>query len=125
MIVSHIPAAAPAPQVEVAATCPRRGSRDCFPELAEPHLTANRGSDRAWFRVQVGGYETLYAATGEPISREFVLDGFSVELESGGFFGDGLRDRIAAEIDAYNEGRSEALELQEFWQLRRPPATEF
>jgi hypothetical protein len=47
MTLAYVPApAAPAPQVEVAATCPRRGSRDCFPELAEPHLTANRGSDR-------------------------------------------------------------------------------
>jgi hypothetical protein len=43
MLHAQPPAAAPAPQV--AAPCPRRGSRDCFPETA-PRADDGRGSGR-------------------------------------------------------------------------------
>lgn len=89
---------------------------------AEKTQTASpMGTSTRWYRCQVGGYETLYTATGEPLAPEFVLDGFNIELEDTGFFGLGTRDAIeAAALEQFPYR-----ELIDFWPLSCPPATEF
>lgn len=73
-----------------------------------------------WYHVQVGGYETIYTAAGEPIAPEFVLDGFNLELPDT-FLGLGTRDRIeAAALEHCPD-----MKLVEFWPLSSPPADEF
>jgi hypothetical protein len=71
-----------------------------------------------WYRVQCGGYETIYTATGEPMAPKFVLDGFNLELEDTGFFGFGTREAIEAAALAQCPGK----ELIDFWPIRRPIA---
>ena len=109
-MLHQLPSAAPASQVEVAATCPDRNNRTCFPR----DMTGNRGSDRlgdepaiAWYRVQVGGR----------INGEFVFDSFNAQFETGGFFGNGLRDRITETAAAKFPG----LDVLDFWPLTSPP----
>ena len=84
--------------------------------------TATRGSGRItatrWYHVVLGGYETIYASNGEPLSRDFVLDGFNVEIEDT-YLGLGTRDAIeAAALERYPDR-----DLLDFWPLSCPPAT--
>ena len=84
--------------------------------------TATRGSGRItstrWYHVVLGGYETIYAADGEPLSRDFVLDGFNLEVLDS-YLGLGTRDAIeAAALEQFPHR-----ELIVFWPLSCPPAT--
>ena len=81
--------------------------------------TANRGSGRItatrWYHVVLGGYETIHASNGEPLSRDFVLDGFNLEVPDT-YLGLGTRDRI--EAAAAEQGK----EVIDFWPIARPIA---
>jgi len=84
--------------------------------------TANRGSGRRtatrWYHVVTGGYETIHASNGEPLSNDFVLDGFNIEIEDT-YLGMGTRDAIeAAALEQFPHR-----ELIDFWPLSCPPAT--
>jgi hypothetical protein len=84
--------------------------------------TATRGSGRRtatrWYHVVTGGYETIHASNGEPLSRDFVLDGFNIEIEDT-YLGLGTRDAIeAAALEQFPHR-----ELIDFWPLSCPPAT--
>lgn len=95
MIVHALPpAATPAPQATAQAN---RGSGRIDDELAI-----------AWYRVQVGG---------RPDGSEFVFDGFNAQFETGGFFGNGLRDRIHDAAATRHPG----LDVIDFWPLSSPP----
>jgi len=73
-----------------------------------------------WYRVQVGGREIIHDRTGEPISEDFVLDGFNLDLPDT-FLGLGTRDRIeAAALEQFPDKA-----LIDFWPLSTPPADEF
>jgi hypothetical protein len=83
---------------------------------------ATRGSGRRtstrWYHVVLGGYETIHASNGEPLSRDFVLDGFNVELPDT-YLGLGTRDAIEAAALEQFPHRS----LVDFWPLSCPPVT--
>lgn len=89
-----------------------------------PTAKEGRGSGRRtrtrWYRCQVGGYETIYTETGEPMAPEFVLDGFCLELPNT-YLGLGTRDRLeAAALERFPDK-----ELIDFWPLSSPPADKF
>ncbi|MBD1918883.1 MULTISPECIES: hypothetical protein [Cyanophyceae] len=107
MIVHALPPAATTSPVEVAATCPDRNNRTCFPGDLVGERVDERGSGRSWYRVQVGGR----------VNGEFVFDGFNAQFETGGFFGNGLNDRIAEAAAA----QFPALDVLDFWPLSSPP----
>jgi hypothetical protein len=85
---------------------------------------ANRGSGRVtstrWYRIQCGGYETIYTPDGEPMAPEFVLDGFNIEMPDT-FLGLGTREAIEAAALEHCPDK----ELIDFWPLSSAPADEF
>lgn len=90
------------------------------PDTAKEGRGSGRRTRTCWYRVQCGGYETLHTAEGEPMAPEFVLDGFNIEVPSGGFFGVGVKEAIEAAALAQCPDK----ELIDFWPLSSPPATE-
>ena len=75
-----------------------------------------RGSGRRWYRLQVGGYETITAPDGT-VTQEFIMDGANIEIDDGGWFGWGVRDAIE---QAAGE-MFPTMELIDFWPLSSPP----
>lgn len=74
-----------------------------------------------WYRVVVGGDETIYTSAGEELGQKFVIEGFNLELSNRGFFGFGTRDAIQqAAADKCPDKR-----LIDFWPLSSAPAEEF
>jgi hypothetical protein len=86
--------------------------------LHTARTAANRGSGRItrWYHLVLGGYETIHASNGEPLSRDFVLDGFNIEIEDT-YLGLGTRDAIEAAALEQFPHRS----LVDFWPLSCPP----
>ena len=86
-----------------------------------PTVTAHRGSgptaQTRWYRCQMGGYEDIHAGNGEPLSREFILDGVNVEVPNT-YLGLGTRDAIEAAALAQCPGKA----LIDFWPISRPIA---
>lgn len=82
---------------------------------------ADRGTGRRtatrWYHLVLGGYETIYASNGEPLSRDFVLDGFNLEVADS-YLGLGTRDAIEAAAMEQFPHR----ELVDFWPIS-PPVT--
>jgi len=117
MTIAYVPPAAPAPVVEVADQRGEFPKKRCAGGGGPVQCTragVGRGSGRrgdepaiAWYRVQVGGR----------INGEFVLDSFNAQFETGGFFGNGLRDRITETAAAKFPG----LDVLDFWPLTSPP----
>ena len=125
MTIAYLPpAAAPAPQVEMA------GNRDEFPRTCAPapeggiRCTSERGSGRLplaatqWYRVVVGGYEAITFPDGTE-QQQYVTARFNLEVPDA-FLGLGHRDAIeAAALEEFPH-----LTLVDFW-TRSAPATEF
>jgi hypothetical protein len=89
-------------------------------QLTKPNTAPtddDRGSGRAWYRVQVGGYEPITLEDGST-SQQFVLDGFNIEVDAGGWFGWGVKDAIEQAAVTRCPGR----QLIDFWPLSSPPA---
>ncbi|MEA5452048.1 hypothetical protein VB780_25970 [Leptolyngbya sp. CCNP1308] len=82
---------------------------------------AKRGPGRRpatrWYHVRCGGYEPIYTAAGEPVSTEFVLDGFRLEVPDT-YLGLGTRDRIFAAAAERCPGK----DVLEFKPIARPIA---
>jgi hypothetical protein len=76
-----------------------------------------RGSGRrAWYRLQVGGYEPVTAADGT-VSQEFIMDGCNIQVDAGGWFGWGVRDAIEQAAAEQFPGK----QLIDWWPLSTPP----
>jgi hypothetical protein len=78
---------------------------------------ANRGSGRRtrWYHLVLGGYETIYASNGEPLSNDFVLDGVNLEVADT-YLGLGIRDAIEAHVAEHYPG----YEVVDTWPIARP-----
>lgn len=70
-----------------------------------------------WIHLVLGGYEPITAPDGTT-SQQFILDGANIEIESGGIFGWGERDRIEAAAATRYPDRT----LIDWWPISRPIA---
>lgn len=80
------------------------------PDNAQPKASSDddRGSGRlAWYRVAAGGR----------VNGEFVMAWFNTQVETGGFFGHGLRDRLNTAAADLHPG----LEVLDYQPMVSPP----
>ena len=82
--------------------------------------TATRGSGRRtstrWFRAVTIHTETIYAADGEPLDEQKLIEGLNLEVASGGYFGWGEQAAIEAHVAEHYPG----YELIDTWPIARP-----
>ena len=82
--------------------------------------TATRGSGRItstrWFRVVTIHTETIYAADGEPMDEQKLIEGINLEVEAGGYFGWGEQAAIEAHVAENYPG----YEVVDTWPIAPP-----
>lgn len=71
-----------------------------------------------WFRAVTIHTEMLYTAAGEPLGKRKLIEGFNVEVPSGGYFGWGEQAAIDAHIATHYPG----YEVVDTWPIARPIA---